>query len=167
MPTLALMILDTQWEEESVAEQERTALITILERGLKIALELAEGPEDGEISLTLVDNDRIHELNRDYRGKDYPTDVLSFAMQEESDDEPEIFGLDEEGIDNILGDIIISVEKARAQAEEFGHSFERELVFLAVHGALHLLGYDHEDEEERVVMREKEEEIMAQIGLTR
>ena len=86
---------------------------------------------------------------------------------EEGEDEPEITGWEEDYEDELLGDIVISVEKAREQAEEFGHSFERELVYLAVHGTLHLLGFDHESEDERQVMRRKEEEVMEHIGLVR
>jgi probable rRNA maturation factor len=142
---------------------ERERLQQILNQGIEKAIAVAEGPEEAEVSLTLVDDQRIHELNRDYRGVDRPTDVLSFALQEETEDEPDI--LDYE--DDLLGDIIISVERARSQAEEYGHSFERELVYLAVHGTLHLLGYDHEQEEDKVEMRRQEENVMSQIGLLR
>ncbi len=161
------MILDINWEEESIREEEYPHIQSLLQSGMETALKLADGPEEGEISLTLVTNERIHELNREYRGKDYPTDVLSFALMEEGEDEPEITGWEEDYEDELLGDIVISVEKAREQAEEFGHSFERELVYLAVHGTLHLLGFDHESEDERQVMRRKEEEVMEHIGLVR
>jgi len=157
------MYLDISWEEETVPEDQREALTTYLEQGIFEAIKAAGGPEDAEVSLTLVDDMRIHELNRDYRGVDRPTDVLSFALQEEVEDEPEIYGYD----DLVLGDVIISVERARAQAEEYGHSFERELVYLAVHGTLHLLGYDHEDESAKAEMRRKEEEVMSRLGLVR
>lgn len=157
------MNLDINWEEETIPEVERERLQQILNQGIEKAIAVAEGPEEAEVSLTLVDDQRIHELNRDYRGVDRPTDVLSFALQEETEDEPDI--LDYE--DDLLGDIIISVERARSQAEEYGHSFERELVYLAVHGTLHLLGYDHEQEEDKVEMRRQEENVMSQIGLLR
>lgn len=157
------MYLDINWEEESIPESERDRLKDILQQGIEEAIAVAEGPEEAEVSLTLVDDARIHELNRDYRGVDRPTDVLSFALQEETEDEPDI--LDYE--DDLLGDIIISVERARAQAEEYGHSFERELVYLAVHGTLHLLGYDHEQEEDKVDMRRQEERVMSRVGLVR
>jgi probable rRNA maturation factor len=155
--------LDINWEEETIPEAERLRLQQILSEGIEQAITLVEGPEEAEVSLTLVDDVRIHELNRDYRGVDRPTDVLSFALQEETEDEPDI--LDYE--DDLLGDIIISVERARAQAVEYGHSFERELVYLAVHGTLHLLGYDHEKEEDKAEMRQQEESVMARIGLLR
>ncbi len=113
-----------------------------------------------EISLLLTDDAAIQELNRDYRGKDAPTDVLSFPMNEGED-----ALLPEEG-NLLLGDIVISLEKAAAQAELYGHSLERETVFLFIHGLLHLLGYDHE----RGIEAEKEmfawqEQIIAALGI--
>lgn len=157
------MDLDINWEEETIPETEHESLKQILHRGIESAIRIAEGPEEAEVSLTLVDDVRIHELNREFRGVDRPTDVLSFALQEETEDEPDI--LDYE--DDLLGDIVISVERVRAQAVEYGHSFERELVYLAVHGTLHLLGYDHEEEEDRAEMRRQEEAVMSQVGLLR
>lgn len=157
------MDLDINWEEETIPETEHESLKQILRQGIETAITIAEGPEEAEVGLTLVDDVRIHELNREFRGVDRPTDVLSFALQEETDDEPDI--LDYE--DDLLGDIIISVERARDQAVEYGHSFERELVYLAVHGTLHLLGYDHEEEEDKAEMRRQEEAVMSQVGLLR
>jgi len=157
------MNLDINWEEETIPETEHERLQQILSQGIEAAITVAKGPEEAEVSLTLVDDVRIHELNREYRGVDRPTDVLSFALQEDTEDEPDI--LDYE--DDLLGDIIISVERARAQAVEYGHSFERELVYLAVHGTLHLLGYDHEEEEDKKEMRRQEEVVMSQVGLLR
>ncbi|ACL22283.1 protein of unknown function UPF0054 [Desulfitobacterium hafniense DCB-2] len=157
------MYLDINWEEDSIPENERGSLTGLLEQGIAKAVHLSAESEEAEVSLTLVDDARIHELNRDYRGVDRPTDVLSFALQEERSDEPDI--LDYE--DHLLGDIIISVERARAQAIDYGHSFERELVYLAVHGTLHLLGYDHMEEEDKEEMRRQEEAVMSQIGLLR
>lgn len=157
------MYLDINWEEETIPEADREKLSGLLEQGIEKAIHLSGGSEEAEVSLTLVDDARIHELNRDYRGVDRPTDVLSFALQEETEDEPDI--LDYE--DDLLGDIIISVERARAQATEYGHAFERELVYLAVHGTLHLLGYDHMEEEDKSQMRQQEEAVMSQLGLLR
>jgi probable rRNA maturation factor len=141
-------------------------LLDMLRRVLEEAARV-EGVE-GEVTVTFVDNARIHELNREYRGIDRPTDVLSFAMNEEGEEEIEIF-LDEEmeGMPNMLGDIIISIPKTREQAEEYGHSFERELGFLAVHGFLHLLGYDHMTEEDEKEMFSRQEEILHRVRLTR
>lgn len=123
----------------------------------------------GEVVVTIVSNERIHELNRDYRNVDRPTDVLSFAMNEPGEGEMEIY-MDEselEAFPNMLGDIIISLPKAQEQAEEYGHSLDRELGFLAVHGFLHLLGYDHGTEEEEKEMFSRQEAVLEQIGLTR
>ena len=158
------MILDISWEDESIAENLRERLSIMLNQGIEqgIILGGAETGEEAEVSLSLVDDERIHELNREYRGVDRPTDVLSFALQEETDDEPDF-----EFEDSLLGDIVISVPRAREQALEYGHSFERELVYLAVHGTLHLLGYNHEEDAEKQEMRAKEEEVMTAIGLER
>lgn len=115
-----------------------------------------------EVSLLFVDDAHIHELNLEYRGKDAPTDVLSFALEE--GDEPDILGGPEE---TLLGDIIISLETAARQAEEFGHSLEREVTYLTIHGMLHLLGFDHETETDKAAMREREEAILGSMGITR
>lgn len=119
------------------------------------------GVENCELSITLTDDEHIHALNKKFRGVDRPTDVLSFAFRES--DEPEILGADFE----ILGDVIISVERAKIQAEEFGHSFLREIIFLEVHGLLHLLGYDHIDDDERQEMEIEQRFIMDKLGISR
>lgn len=116
---------------------------------------------DGELSVLLVDDEQIHELNREYRGVDKPTDVLSFAMTE---GEEEMLAPGEE---SLLGDIVISISRAMMQAEEYGHSFERELGFLAVHGFLHLIGYDHDTKENEQVMFTKQEKILQAKNLNR
>ncbi len=139
-------------------------LSNYIQHAAKLSLELTGGDPAGEFSLILVDDSYIRQLNRDYRGKDCPTDVLSFAMLETNEEEPVILGLDE---DHMLGDIFISLEAAARQAAEYGHSLEREVVYLAVHGMLHLLGYDHAAEAEKSRMREKEEQIMHELDLRR
>lgn len=119
-----------------------------------------------EVSVLITDDDGIHELNRDYRGIDRKTDVLSFPMLEyESEEKPkdEIF----EDEENILGDIVISLETAVSQAEEYGHSVLREVCFLTVHSMLHLFGYDHEEDADRQKMREREEYFLNKLGLVR
>ncbi|MEH7236064.1 rRNA maturation RNase YbeY [Bacillus sp. JJ1562] len=124
-----------------------------------------EGVKEGtEVSITFVDNDRIQEINREYRDKDQPTDVISFAMEEMGEGEIAIIG---EDIPKLLGDIIISIPRAREQAEDYGHSFARELGFLAVHGFLHLLGYDHLTKEDEEKMFSKQNEILEAYGLER
>lgn len=126
--------------------------------------QMAKFPSNTEVSILLVDNNYIKELNFIYRRQNRPTDVLSFAMNELGDDEPEYdFG----GEVNVLGDIVISLEQAAIQSEEYGHSLHRELGFLVAHGMLHLLGYDHETEEEGKVMRQLEEKIMQAVKLER
>ena len=123
-----------------------------------LKLEKFEGP--AEISVTFTDNAGIRELNRQYRDKDIDTDVLSFPMGENG-----VYDGDMETGAKILGDVVISMEKARDQAERFGHSFQREVGYLTAHSVLHLLGYDHIDNLEKVRMREKEELVMEQLGL--
>ena len=111
-------------------------------------------------NLIVVDNKYIHELNKTYRNIDRETDVITFALE---DDETVINGSDE----RLLGDIYISLDKAKSQAEEYGHSLLRELSFLAVHGFYHLLGYDHMTEEDEKVMFGKQKEVLEDYGITR
>ncbi|MNH72174.1 Endoribonuclease YbeY [compost metagenome] len=163
--------LKLAWNNEQEDFEISQELIELLEKALDIAGE-AEGIMDGEVDLTFVNNEAIHELNREYRGIDRPTDVLSFAMNESVDEEPEILYELEEGqnlddIPDVLGDIIISVERAKEQSEEYGHSLEREIGFLFVHGFLHLLGYDHQDEASEAEMMAKQEAALSQVGLVR
>ena len=128
----------------------RAILETLAYEGVEIAAP--------EVSMTFTDNEGIRELNRMHRGIDRATDVLSFPMFSFEDDSEEIEGA--------LGDIVISLERAREQAETFGHSFEREVAFLCVHSMLHLLGYDHElGEEQDLDMRRRQSEIVARLGL--
>ena len=117
-----------------------------------------------EVNVVVVDARDIREFNYVYRGKDQVTDVLSFAITETRDDEP-LYESPEP--DNMLGDILICMERVLAQAEEYGHTLQRELAFLTVHGMLHLLGYDHEDENERLLMRSLEDKLMQGLGLPR
>lgn len=119
------------------------------------------GCENSELSVTLTDNKNIHALNKKYRNIDSPTDVLSFAFRES--EEPQILNAEVE----ILGDIIISLERAKMQAEEFGHSYLREIIFLEVHGLLHLLGYDHIEENDRAEMESEQKFIMEKLGIGR
>ena len=118
--------------------------------------------EGVEVGVTFLDDAAIQELNRDYRDKDRPTDVLSFALNE--GDEPKIIDAPEE---ELLGDILISLETTARQAEEYGHSLERELAYLTVHGMLHLLGYDHEEPADQAEMRLEEEAVLAALGIVR
>ena len=136
-----------------------------IEENVRAAAEKAAelyGVPTAEVSITLTDNAYIHELNRQYRKIDRPTDVLSFARNEGV--EPEV--KDGPAI-NVLGDIIISVERAQEQAADYGHSLRREMAFLTVHGMLHLLGYDHMEEAERAEMQREEKYVMEQLGIPR
>lgn len=118
---------------------------------------------EAELSVTFVDKDEIQNINKMYRDKDKVTDVISFALEE---DEPEI-DMNELDIPRVLGDIIICTDVAHGQAENYGHSFERELGFLALHGFLHLLGYDHMTDEDEKEMFGRQDAILNAYGLTR
>ena len=133
------------------------------------------GKEKKEMAVTFVSNDRSHELNLEYRDTDRPTDVISLEYKPELDiavdeedllDHPELVEMLED-FDAYIGELFISVDKAREQAEEYGHSFEREMGFLAVHGFLHINGYDHYTPEEEAEMFGLQEEILTAYGLTR
>lgn len=117
-----------------------------------------------EVSVVVTDDAELHELNREYRGVDAPTDVLSFPMYDPAE---EAAADESDPACALLGDIVISLERAERQAEEFGHSVERELGYLAAHGLLHLLGYDHETDGERERMRALEEAALEALGLIR
>jgi probable rRNA maturation factor len=201
------MALRLEWNNEQTQYEISPKLVEKLELLLRLAGE-AEKVTEGEVALTFVDDKEIQRLNREYRGLDKPTDVLSFAMQDIGEDELEIFyvndeddeevyedegfeddeaedsfanedGLkdvelldtDEDGMEAIfdepLGDIIISVPRAIEQSEDYGHSVERELGFLFVHGFLHLIGYDHDNEAAEKEMFAKQEQILEQAGLVR
>ena len=112
-------------------------------------------------NLIIVDNEKIHEINKEYRGIDRPTDVISFALEDEKD------MILDSSVGRILGDIYISLDKCKSQAEEYGHSFLRELAFLSVHGLLHLQGYDHMEKEDEKVMFKLQDEILDSYGIRR
>ncbi|MDD7403386.1 MAG: rRNA maturation RNase YbeY [Butyribacter sp.] len=148
----------------------------LLEKVVEEALRTEECPYPCEVNITLTDNEGIRELNQEYRELDVPTDVLSFPMVEY--EIPGDFShLDSVAAKNmyfnletselLLGDIVISVERAREQAEEYGHSLSREIAFLTAHSMLHLMGYDHMEDDEREVMEKKQEQILQNLGITR
>ncbi len=162
------MNLNLVWEDCQNKIKITDSEIKIITQAIKAALEYEEFEYDAEINLIFTDNDGIREINREQRQIDRATDVLSFPMLEQEDGGIVIY--DEDFIDGrvLLGDIIISLERAEEQAKEYGHSFSREIGFLAVHSVLHLLGYDHElGENEEKEMFSKQEEILKNIGLTR
>ena len=125
----------------------------VLKHGLKKL-----GIKEAVFNIIVVDNDYIHKLNKEYRSIDRETDVITFALEDDKTFNPSV---------RILGDVYISVEKAKSQSEDYGHSFLRELSFLAVHGMLHLLGYDHMKKEEEEVMFKLQEEILDEMGIKR
>ena len=120
---------------------------------------------DAELSVTIVDKDEIQELNRDYRGIDRVTDVLSFPQYAERNELADALINSPEDV--LAGDVVICYDKAVSQAEEYGTGIVRELAYLFVHSVFHLFGYDHEEEEERAVMRAREEHVLASIGVKR
>lgn len=140
----------------------------LIQRAIRAALREEQVGEACEVSVLLTDNEGIHELNRGYRGVDRPTDVLSFPANELSPGQFDAALCEEDAETGrlFLGDMAISLEKCEAQAVEYGHSFERELMYLTVHSTLHLLGYDHVDEAEmKRQMRGREDAIMSRLGV--
>ncbi|WP_342614168.1 rRNA maturation RNase YbeY [Peribacillus frigoritolerans] len=155
-----ILAIDLMDETNEVTEEAQRLVESILQ----FAARKENIEKDTELSVTFVDNDRIREINKEYRHKDSATDVISFALEEMGEDEVEIIGAE---MPRMLGDIIISIERTKEQAEEYGHSFDRELGFLALHGFLHLLGFDHMNEEDEKVMFTKQKEILEEYGLSR
>ena len=136
----------------------------LVRRAIEATLDYEQYQNVSEVSVTFVDNEGIHSLNKQYRGVDRPTDVLSFPLFdfEGESEEPLV-----DELVGMLGDIVLSLEQADKQAQEYGHSFEREVAFLTVHSMLHLLGYDHETgEEDEADMRHRQREIMEMLGLS-
>lgn len=156
-PKLMIYFLNDQTIFEITYKQK-----ILIRRAIEATLDYESFKNNAEISITFTDNNGIQRLNRDFRGLDRPTDVLSFPLTDyEAIDTPladELCGS--------LGDVVLSLERAREQAEEYGHSLDREIAFLTVHSMLHLLGYDHETgEEDELDMRRRQSEILKNIGL--
>ena len=150
--------MEIYFENEQVVSED---LLALMEESARLCLEKEGIPEENcEFSVSFVDREEIKELNSTYRGVDKVTDVLSFPQFEDFNELPG---------DHIicLGDIVICEDRAKEQAEEFGHSYEREIIYLFTHSVLHLLGYDHMDEEEKAEMRQREEEVMTELKLKR
>jgi probable rRNA maturation factor len=165
------MTLNLEYETEIKLQVDYKTIIT---KVVEKALDLENCPYEIELNVILTDNNEIKEINREYRDIDTPTDVLSFPMV--SYECPGDFSvLDEEDHDSfnpetgelLLGDIIISVEKVTVQAREYGHSEERELAFLTAHSMMHLFGYDHMEEEERMVMEDKQRKVLEELNINR
>lgn len=146
------------FEEE---QQMSPEILAVMEKAAARCLELEHMDENrSEISITFVSEEEIRQLNRDYRDTDRVTDVLSFPQFDDLNDIPN-FG------EICLGDVVICRKRAEEQAEEFGHSFEREIIYLFTHSILHLLGYDHMNPEDKAEMRRREEEVMEYLGIGR
>lgn len=158
------MNLTVYYENEQNAIPVTYKLKMLIRRAIAETLAYEQYNNDVEVSVTLTDSENIQDLNLRFRGIDAPTDVLSFPLfdfEGETDEPP----VDE--IQNMLGDIVLNLERTQAQAEEYGHSFEREAAFLTVHSMLHLLGYDHETgEEDEADMRARQSDIMERMGLS-
>lgn len=145
----------------------------IADKVINAALDYEECPYEAEVSLTLVDNNRIHDVNKEFRDIDRPTDVLSFPMVEYDDAGEFAFLEDEDDCFNpetgelMLGDIIISLDKVEEQAIAYGHSFTREYAFLIAHSMLHLMGYDHMTDDDASIMEAKQRAILDNLNITR
>lgn len=165
------MTLNFEYETEIALNLDYEDIIT---KVVNTSLDMEECPYEVELNIILTDNNEIQQINREHRTIDSPTDVLSFPMVDY--DSPSDFSKLEENADSyfhpetgelLLGDIIISVEKVMEQAEEFGHTIERELAFLTAHSMMHLFGYDHMEDEERLVMEERQEKVLKILGINR
>ena len=164
------MTIPITFETESPFSFDAEAL---LRQVITAVLDSEDCPYECEIDVLLTDNEAIREINREERRIDAPTDVLSFplvdfyepAVFDTLEDDPTLFH--PETGELMLGDMVISVDKVLLQAKEYGHSEKRELAFLAAHSTFHLLGYDHETDEERLVMEEKQEKVLQELGITR
>lgn len=156
------MKLKIYFENDQDKETITYGLKMLIRRAVENTLAYEETDDGYEVSVTFVDNEAIREINRKFRNIDRATDVLSFPLFDEDGMDAHV-----EELDCMLGDIVLSLERAREQAIEFGHSFEREVAFLTVHSVLHLLGYDHElSEEDDADMRTRQSEIVEKMGLS-
>ncbi len=151
------------FSNEQGKEKAGFKLRRLIKKAVRATLECEEFEYDANVSVTFTDNEGIREKNREFRGIDNPTDVLSFPMYDmKNGDMPDTFAPCD------LGDIVLSLERAAEQAMEYGHSYDRECAFLTVHSVLHLLGYDHvESEAEELEMREHQRTVMKKLGLER
>jgi probable rRNA maturation factor len=164
----------TSYVENETEEQFDFDIQEILDKVMEAVLEQENCPYEAQVNLLLTDNQGIQEYNRQYRNIDAPTDVLSFPMlsfEAEADfsqaEQEQADCFDPESGELLLGDIIISVDKVREQAANFGHSEKREFAFLVAHSMLHLCGYDHMTEEEAGIMESRQEKVLENLGITR
>ncbi len=158
---MSKLILSVHNEQKTISVPK--GIKTLIRKCCEMVLKTENIKETAEVYVTFTDDKGIHELNKEHRGKDSATDVLSFPLGEngEYDVNPDTDAI-------LLGDIVISLERAQFQANEYGHSFEREIAFLATHSMLHLLGYDHEtSEEDEKIMLDKQRSVLDSLGITR
>ena len=161
---MIMLITENEQDKEEITPEIEKTVKDVCER----VLESEECDFDAEISVTFTDNEQIRVINNEQRGIDKATDVLSFPMLEFDEDGTACADYDTDGDYVILGDIVISMERAREQSEEYGHSFIREVAFLTAHSMLHLLGYDHiNSEKEERIMCEKQEAVLQSLGIAR
>lgn len=162
--------------EKDTEEEIDFAYESVIEQVIRQTVEMEHCPYECEVNVTFTDNEGIRNMNREFRDLDVPTDVLSFPMVEyrtaadfsELEQESEMAGnFNPETGELLLGDIVISLERAREQAEEYGHSLKREISFLVAHSMLHLFGYDHMEDAERLIMEDKQEAVLQSLGITR
>lgn len=155
------------YQLEYLEEKENAKYEEIIEKVIKKCFEV-ENLIDSQlyISITLTNPENIHKINKEYRNVDKPTDVLSFPMFEKEEIDQKIAEKDFEHED-VLGDIVISIEQVQNQAKEYGHGFEREFAYMIVHGFYHLMGYDHMIDEDKLIMRQKEENILNSLEIKR
>ena len=166
-----MIYVDNRQEKIEVDEK----LVDLLKNVIEFALKEEEVDVECEVSLLFVDNDEIREINNETRGIDRATDVLSFPMLDYENKKVfkemyknyEFSQSDCDGEELVLGDVVLSLERALEQSKEFNHSFEREASYLVVHSILHLLGYDHMEEDDKVIMRKREDEILNKLNITR
>lgn len=162
--------------EKETEEELEFSYEELLQKVVAEALRYEQCPYECEVNITLTDNQGIRVMNQEFRGLDIPTDVLSFPMVDyeiagdfshlnSTEANNMYFNLESKEL--LLGDIVISVERAKEQAKEYGHSLEREIAFLTAHSMLHLMGYDHMEDDEREIMEKKQEEILQELGITR
>lgn len=160
-----MIIIENEQDKVEISD----SIIKLIEKTIEISMKAEKLTKAYEVSVLIVDDEEIRAINKEHRDIDKPTDVLSFPMAEFENGEliSDEGDYDLEFEELMLGDIIISAETAKRQADEYGHSFEREVAFLTAHSCFHLLGYDHMEEEEEKLMIGKQESILQQMGLTR
>lgn len=161
----------TVWIENTTDSEIFEGYEKVIEQIVKLSLEAENFAQNVEVSVTIVDNDEIHRINKEFRNIDLPTDVLSFPLLEFEngvlleETAKENINIDTNEI--VIGDIIISIERAAEQAQEYGHSLKREIAFLTAHSMYHLMGYDHMEPEEEKIMSAKQEAVLQKAGITR